>query len=225
MNAHIRDASPEDAAAIASVAQEVWPEEPLDTDAIRRLISESERATAVAELDGRIVGFVDGFMTGTAEGDARWEVDLLAVGPSAQGHGIGRALVRASVAAGAAAGAVTVRALIRIGNVASERVFAACGFAPDDGASRLWIAGNLIPPAGDAGMHVVRVRTFRYEGVWLEALTCAAIAGLLLDDSAGMAGAVISIDDRELSAAAMSRGLRPDGEFRFWSQIPRSSAG
>lgn len=222
MNTRVRDAMPEDATAIASVAEEVWPEEPLDAGVIRRLIGETERATVVAELDGRVVGFVDGFMTTTVEGYARWEVDLLAVSPSAQGHGIGRRLVRACVAAGIDAGAGGMRALIRIGNVASERVFAACAFAPDDGVGRLWLARILIPPAGDAGMHVVRVQTFRYEGVWLEALTPAALAELNPDDSAGVAGAVIAIDDRALSEAAMSRGLHPDGEFRFWRHVPRS---
>ena len=79
MDACVRRATPADALAIASVAAEVWPEEVLDGAMIGRLIAETDRVTLVAELDGAVVGFVDGFVTRSASGSLRWEVDLLAV--------------------------------------------------------------------------------------------------------------------------------------------------
>ncbi len=222
MNAIIRDAGPVDAVSIVDVARGVWPEDLLDVRAIGSLIGEIARSTVVAELDGRIVGFVDGFTTKSRAGSVRWEVDLLAVSPHAQGHGIGRALVRSSIEAGVRAAASSARGLIRIDNIASERVFAACGFAPESGIGELWVAERLVPTTDTDGMHVVPVRTFRYEGLWLEAVNAAGLLGLRSSDQVKVVGALISIDDREAIAVAGDAGLQPGGEFRFWCRELRS---
>ncbi len=222
MIAIIRDARPVDAPAIMAVAREVWPEELLDVRAIGSLIGETSRSTVVAELDGRIVGFVDGFTSKSRAGSLRWEVDLLVVSPRAQGHGIGRALVRSSVEAGVRADASSARGLIRIDNIASERVFAACGFAPESGIGELWVGERLVPSTDAVGMYVVPVRTFRYDGLWLEAVNAAGLRGLRSSDQVKVIGALISIDDREAIAAAGDAGLQPGGEFRFWRRDLRA---
>ncbi len=214
----IRPATSDDAVAIAAVASDVWPDEPLDSLVIQDLIAATERRTTVAMLDDVVVGFVDGFLTKTERGESRWEVDLLAVSPAAQGHGIGRMLVRACVDAAMAAGATTARGLVRIGNVASERVFAACGFTAIEPVLQLSVAGTLMRPAHAGSLHVVPVKTFRYEGVWLEAVTPAALRALQ-PASAGVTGALISVDDRDALAAANDAGLQRDGEFRFWQRL------
>lgn len=215
----IRPARQQDAPSIAAVAGQVWPEEPLDPATIARLIAETERSTAVAELTGVIVGFVDGFATETLHGTARWEVDLLAVGPGAQGLGIGRRLVASSVAAGVAAGATSARGLIRSGNVASERVFHACGFLADDFVSRLWIAEGLAAePGGEPGC-IIPVVTFRYQGVWLEEVTADRLRSLRRAVRASLVGAVIPLDDAGAIRAATQAGMQPDGEFRFWRRV------
>jgi GNAT superfamily N-acetyltransferase len=216
IDARIRDARSDDAAAIVAVAAEVWPEEPLDADQISCLIADGGRATSVAELGGQTVGFVDGFLTTTAEGVARWEVDLLAVSPRAQGRGLGRLLVAASIDAAIRTGATTARGLIRVGNVASERVFAACGFAPDERASQLWISTNLALSEGDPSMHIVQVRTFRYIGIWLEALRADVLGQLQPSVSVRVIGAVIPVDERDVIAAAERAGMSREGEYRFW---------
>ncbi len=216
MNPAIRTARHSDVPGIVTVAAEVWPEETFNASLIERLVDLPDRATSVAELDGSIVGFVDGFLTETATGEPRWEVDLLAVSPHARGEGIGRELVRASIAAGMIAGATRARGLIRIGNVASERVFAACGFNSDAEASQLWVAEHLIASSDVTGLHVVPVQTFRYEGRWLEAVTEVGLRSLRSVDSSGVTGAVIPVADVDASAAAAETGLQPDGQFRFW---------
>ena len=154
----VRAALPADATGIARVALEVWPDETLDEAHVGRLIGEGRRATQVAELDGEVVGFVDGFLTETANGEPRWEVDLLAVSPRAQGRGVGKLLVRASLDAARGFGARMARGLIRVDNVASERVFAANSFEPDETPSQLRVGSGLECARDAHGMHVVPVR-------------------------------------------------------------------
>lgn len=213
----ISAATPEDAPAIAAVAEAVWPEEPLDVDAIAALIATTERGTLVAERDGMVAGFVDSFLTQDCDRAARWEIDLLAVAPGAQGHGVGRALVRASMAGAQTAGAVRARALIRMGNIASERAFTACGFAPDPWESELWAVADRDVRTAPAGLHVVPVQTFRYAGVWLEEVTAAGLQSLQPAVGVGVvAGTVIPLIERDTIDAAVSAGLQQTGQFRFW---------
>jgi GNAT superfamily N-acetyltransferase len=217
MDAFVRRATPSDASSIAAVAAEVWPEEPLDSANIRQLIAESARATLVAELDGSVVGFVDGFVTRSASGVKRWEVDLLAVSSAARGRGVGRRLVDECVAAGIAIGAEQSRGLVRVGNVASERVFSACGFIPDKGESNLWVAEGLFLDETQASPHVVPVRTFRYAGLWLEEVTVDGPGALRpAGDDRNVIGTVIAASDRAASNAAAAVGMQAAGRYHFW---------
>jgi len=213
----IRAATPEDAPAIAAVAVAVWPEEPLDVAAIAALIATTERGALVAERDGMVAGFVDSFLTQAGDGAARWEVDLIAVAPGTQGYGVGRALVRASMAGARAVGAARARALIRVGNIASERAFTACGFAPDLWESELWAVADRDVGTASAGLHIVPVQTFRYAGVWLEEVTAAGLQSLQPSAGVGVvAGTVIPLTERDTIDAAVSAELQPAGHFRFW---------
>jgi GNAT superfamily N-acetyltransferase len=212
----IRMATAGDAPGIAAVAASVWPEEPLDAATIATLLPEPMRCTHVAVQGATIVGFVDGFITRASDGTARWEVDLLAVSPRAQGRRLGRSLVAASVAAGDALGVARARALIRVGNIGSERAFAACGFTPDPFESALWVGDGLTIVGEPTGLHVVPVRTFRYAGTWLEAVTVSGIGALHRDPEDGVVGAVIPLTDRDTVHAATDTGLHDEGAFRFW---------
>jgi ribosomal-protein-alanine N-acetyltransferase len=213
----IRTATPNDAPGIVTVATAVWPDEPLDANAIATLIATTARETLVAVQGGAVAGFVDGFVTHARDGDARWEVDLIAVAPGAQGHGVGRGLVQAGMAGARAAGAMRARALIRVGNSASERAFAACGFTSDPWESVLWAVADRDVRTASAGLHVVPVRTFRYTGVWLEDVTAAGLARLPPAAGVGVvAGTVIPLTERDTIRAAERTGLEPAGQFRFW---------
>ncbi|HEX3722520.1 MAG TPA: GNAT family N-acetyltransferase [Nitrolancea sp.] len=212
----IRSATRDDAGGIVAVAADVWPEDPLDVAEIERLIAETPRATLVAELDGHVVGFVDGFTTFASNDASRWEVDLLAVASHAQGCGLGRQLVEQSVQIGLATGAAQCRALIRIGNVASERVFMACGFSPDHDESDLLVTEGFRIPSTGAALHVVPVQTFRYSGIWLEEVNADALRSLNKSMDGSVVGAVIPVADRASHIAAVAVGMEPAGRFRFW---------
>jgi GNAT superfamily N-acetyltransferase len=219
MDAFVRRAKASDAPSIAAVAAEVWPEEPLDSANIRQLLAESGRTTLVAELDGSVVGFVDGFVTRAASGAQRWEVDLLAVSSAARGRGVGRRLVVESVAAGIAIGAEQSRGLVRVGNVASERVFSACGFIPDESESKLWVAEGLLPDETQASPRVVPVRTFRYAGLWLEEVTVDGLGAFRpAGDDRSVIGTVIRVVDRAANDAAAAVGMQATGLYRFWQR-------
>ena len=224
MSVTIRHATPDDATAIVSLAEKVWPDEPLDATTIECLIAGSSRATLVAELNDTIVGFVDGFATCAASGALRWEVDLLAVSPSAQGRGVGRRLVGNSIKVGASAGAVQARALIRVGTIASERVFAFHGFVPERDESELWVAEGLVAGTNLESTHVVPVRTFRYDGRWLEELTPAALYSLRQSAGGGVTGAVIHVTDHEAIDAAAAVGMQYAGRYHFWQRAYDISA-
>ncbi|HVX30076.1 MAG TPA: GNAT family N-acetyltransferase [Nitrolancea sp.] len=221
MTVRIRPAISLDALAIVSIAAEVWPEERLDAAVVGALIGEGGRSTLVAELDGRVVGFVDGFVTSAADGSVRWEVDLLAVSPSAQGQGVGRQLVSAGVFSGAQAGAVLARGLVRAGNLASERVFDTCGFVVDHHVCELW-AGEGLLPGVPSGLHVVPVRTFRYAGYWLEDVSAERLRELRPNDRRAVVGALIPTTDAAAIEAAALIGLVTAGRYRFWR---RSTSG
>lgn len=218
MTATTRQATPADAAAIVAIAVDVWPEETLNEAEIGRLIAETPRATLVAELHGHVVGFVDGFTTLAVSGSLRWEIDLLVVASHAQGHGLGRRLVEQSVQIGRVTGADQFRGLIRIGNVASERVFTACGFLPDREESDLWVAEGLSILPDGAALHVVPVQTFRYSGIWLEEVNAGALRSLNASMDGSVVGAVIPVADRASQTAAAEVGMAPAGQFRFWER-------
>ena len=116
-----------------------------------------------------MVGFCAGFVTTDRFGTLRWEIDLLAVHPSTRSRGIGRQLVSRSIQTGRDHNAVIQRALIAIGNIASERCFAANGFTAEQ-QCELWVAApsarEIVQPA--AATHLIRVETLTYRGIWVE---------------------------------------------------------
>jgi len=93
----------------------------------------------------RMLGFVATFESHTLAGH-RLEVDLLGVHPEDRGQGIGAALVQRAIENWDG----VARALIRVGNIASERVFASAGFAPEATVRELLV---LTPPSEPAGSH------------------------------------------------------------------------
>jgi GNAT superfamily N-acetyltransferase len=94
---------------------------------VAELVETGGQNVWVAEMEGGIVGFVSTFITHSLTGD-RWEIDELAVRPSAQGLGIGTALV--GCALDETPPELPARAVIAMGNVASQRAFAKNGFFP-----------------------------------------------------------------------------------------------
>jgi ribosomal protein S18 acetylase RimI-like enzyme len=102
---------------------------------------------ARARRDGRYVGFLSAFETFSLR-CTRLEVDLLAVSPDFRQHGVGTLLVRTALEAWRCSRTDEARALVRVGNVPSERAFLRAGFQPMPAslelfsAPALWTAGS-----------------------------------------------------------------------------------
>lgn len=218
----IRRAGPDDAPALAAVHAACWPAEHIAVEHIARALALPDRVTLAVESREILVGFVDGFLTTGADGRRRWEVDLLAVHPAMRGRGLGRRLIAACVAAGAAFNPDCIRALIRVDNIASQRAFAAAGFAPQTTTCRLMIntAGASLDHEPPPGAHLVPVVTLTYRGVWIEgalpAETFVAASAIRVRHGWDVAGCVIPLTQGEALRAAGEAGYTAIGDFAWW---------
>lgn len=232
--AHLQRAAVDDAPGIARVKAAAWPGEESDAAYIARVIPLPDHASQVAE-DGRggVVGFVDGFLTLSQAGALRWEVDLLAVDPACHGQGIGTALVQASTEAGRDSGAALARALIKVGNVPSERAFARCGYGVEGMVRVLYVGrgeaataerarhGAPLQSASEDDAYLLPVTTFGYRGIWIEGRVTpqsleTARAACARHGWSGGAGTLIPADDARTVSIAEAAGFAPVGEYRWW---------
>jgi GNAT superfamily N-acetyltransferase len=227
------------ATGIAQVRQAVWPDD--DTadssaldEAILDALQDSNRVTYVAVEDDRVVGFADGFLTISAEGVPRWEVDLLAVHPEFRERKIGQKLVTASVEAGQEMGAKQGRALVQFENYASQQTFARCGFDTDSSECILFVssgsAANFFTPqqANDRlktadippDVHLISVRTLYYRGLWLEGELSFdafdATQAIREHYRWDIAGAVIPVTEQAAVQAARSAGYKKMDRYWWW---------
>ena len=166
----IRPAVAADLPGLMQVKRLTWPEEEVNPGQAEKVLGDPAHAVFVAEVQGQVAGFIDGFITRSAQGDLRWEVDLLAVHPDWRGRQLGQGLILACLKAGQKRRAAFARALIQVENRASQLSFERCGFQCQSKVLSLYIApGNedRTPSAGSAG-HVLAVHTINYSGLWLE---------------------------------------------------------
>lgn len=217
----IRPAQAEDAALISGAYRPVWPEEAVDQAQIRAALQDPCHAAAIALWDEMAAGFADGFLTVSPDGVRRWEVDLLGVVPERRGHGIARQLVQANLAQAIAFHPQFARALIRLENTASQRVFASAGFLEQAGVYYLYVArlpvkNRVVAPPGTA---LIPVQTFAYNGFWLEGhLTGEALwaARSALAERGGLAGVLIHAEQASTRQDAAVAGYGLAGAYRWW---------
>ena len=123
------DGSLRDASGILAVDQATFGDCHYGPETIVALISSPDQYAWVAVDGGQIVGFVSAFHTHSLAA-SRWEVDELAVHPSAQGQGIGAALVACALEEGVRNAFLSrARALVSVNNVPSQRVCTRNGFS------------------------------------------------------------------------------------------------
>jgi GNAT superfamily N-acetyltransferase len=197
----IKRATPNDAGAIQSVKDAVWPHDSTSEDYIHEVLSQSIHVAHLAEVDGIAAGIVSGFLTTSAEGIRRWEVDLLAVHPDFRNQGIASRLIQANL--GQVENVSLFRALIQVENIASQVAFARCDFKRDADKRTLYISTDA--PSNTQthveGLHLIPVMTLNYCGVWLE--------GELNEEGFRLAQAVRAQHDWDVAGALISQS-RPD---------------
>lgn len=159
----IRPAKETDAESIRQIIQDAFDED-ANHQRIRDQILHTSRLTLVAECDGAVAGFVDGFRTISREGRSRMELDLIAIAPDHVGQGLGSLLVQ-EILARIPGDVNYARALVAVGNLAMQKVCERLGFGES-------VRQSLYVQQADqikiAAQHVIPVNTLTYAGWWLE---------------------------------------------------------
>ena len=216
----LRPASSADAPALAELKRAVWPDEESDPRHMAGVLTAEDHLTVVAETAGRLVGFLDNFITYSPQGE-RWEVDLLGVHPGFRGRRIAEAMVRASLLV---APSIPARALIQTGNIASQTTFSRCGFSCAEPIQRLYVCseGYLQPAQPSPQAVCLFVNTLNYAGYWLEkSFTIAdlqAARGKIKNGEADLAGAVIPANQTDDCQNAGQCGYQFIAEYQWWER-------
>lgn len=223
MNLNLRNANPGDVHGIARIAEQALAAH-IDIDAPRVQAILSDGRAIVACLGDEVLGFADAFATLDAHGERRVELDLVAVATSAQGRGIGSALVERCIAGARRASSSGVRALVRTENSRMQVICRRAGFQRSAYAYHLYIAEGAAAIPSCFGQHnasLVKVDTLTYSGIWLEGdLNQAAVDEAkirLAQTGSRIAGAVVP-----QGADAVVKLLRDNdflfrGDFHWWA--------
>ena len=165
---NVRLARPDDAQAIHRILQETW-DESLLFDVFSDHISSPEHQVLVAVELGEVAGFLSAFLV--SDPTPRWEIDLIIVGATSQGKGIGTSLIQEALTYGSRLGVRSAKASIHIDNYASQRAFAKVGWTTDAQVRSLLLWNPLafrfvanIPET----VHLIPVDTLTYRGLWIE---------------------------------------------------------
>jgi GNAT superfamily N-acetyltransferase len=220
----IQQATLDDAPEVAAIKHTIWPDELVDVAQIAKAIQEPSHATHVGLHAHRIIGFIDGFSTYSAQGIHRWEADLLAVHPDYRGHRVGERLVRANTKAGDQRGAEVARGLIRTENIASQRTFARCAYQPDGPFCELYVFSKREHIQNEIlftrKVHAIPVTTLTYNGCWLEvdfsSDTQSGEYPIHVNNERLVVGVLIPIEEKEMSHSIQQAGFVKVGQFQWW---------
>ena len=231
MPLQLRQAQLEDAVAIAQVKNAIWPEEVTPSSYIAEVLKQPDHHTILAIYKEQVVGFVDGFLTLSASGQRRWEVDLLGVHPDYHGQGIGTQLIEASTQAGRELEAEMARGLVAMDNVGSQRAFAKVGFVVEERPLNLWVSSIVNSQLSEAqrlnhqlpkASYLLPVTTLNYQGAWLEGEISTASLQATRAICAHMGwtemGTLIDAEQNELNEAAQKSGYVFVTQFQWWSR-------
>ena len=209
------------APAIASIKRAVWPGESADEWQVAAAIADTNHVAHVALVDSGVIGFVDSFRTVAANGQPRWEVDLLAVHPDYHGQKIGQQLITTTTQHARQQGYALARALVQIDNVPSQRAFQRCDYDRDEMIYALMVTdATAVAGATPDNAHLIPVNTMNYHGLWLEGnlsrdALVAALAECARHDY-DIAGALIPHDDHDNLNAATALDYQLVSHFQWW---------
>lgn len=214
----IRPAAPHDAKTVAALMRAAWPDDDVDVPRVKQILAGGQHSTLIAWVGQAPAAFVDAFLTISAEGVRRWELDLLATAPEFRGRGAAGVLVSACEAAGRASGAALVRALTREDNIPVHRVFARADYHTDGILRVLAVADALAgetPPAADAA--IIPVQTLTYGGGWVEGnITPERLQAARQGLTAGEISGVLVPVEREIIPTLESNGYSVLGVYSWW---------
>lgn len=211
MSWSIRPAQPSDASDLKQLIELIFGDTP-SIAVVNAALTDLEHYAHVAISDGHLVGFVSGFITRAADGQRRWELDLIGVHPDYRGRGIASALVQATTAEALRLGVGYVRALVATHNSAMGAVLKRHQYQTDALARVLCVLGDM-------GVHttedlsLVVVKTLTYCGVWLEGVIPAQLEQYLFPQGGRILGAVVSEVDSEI---LLRCGFSPVGRYHWW---------
>lgn len=218
----VRPATAADVPGMAAVKAHTWPEEDLLQGQLEKVLGDAAHSVFVAAAQGNVVGFVDGFITHSAQGVRRWEVDLLAVHSDWRGKKLGQRMIDACLKAGRTRSAAFARALIQVENRASQISFARCGFQPQAEVFSLYVAQpEAVPfPSGNTAGHILNVHTINYSGVWLEEdhseASLQALRAACWQQKLDLAGTLV-IQGKLSDNGKMDRaGFKKIADYQWW---------
>ena len=227
MKVMIGRATPEDAGAIASLAADALATR-IDANSPRVRKFLDGGLTFVAKTDEAIVGFASSFLTSDLNGSRRFELDLLAVGPGARGHGVGGRLVEASLSAAKESKPALIRALVRSNNGSMQRLCRRHGFTAPAGKHQLYVSvpRQVVRHKQKHQAQLIPVETLNYRGIWLE----GDLSQEAIDDALWMAsqsdmstiGAVIPSDALHVIDLLRLNAFNSVGEYGWWTISPGS---
>lgn len=215
-------ANADDADGILHVKQAVWPTQDASLDQITSALSDTDFQTFVAVENDRIAGYMACFKTIAQDGISRWEMDELAVHPDYQCRRLGCELVKMGTRTAQNLNIPTIRALIQVDNIASQRTFSHWGYKVSDTSCGLHVCtqplDKAINPPND--LHLVPVNTLSYCGVWLEGkfgeTAFLAARAYCAEHNRPVAGALIPIDNQQATATAANTGYEMVSNYQWW---------
>lgn len=229
----VRRAEEHDASAIEEITLQAFGESLSGDEAIIGALLRRE-PNFVAQTENRVVGFAGNFITLSALGEKRFEIDLLAVSGAARGRGIGAALAAASIALAKKLDVDMIRTLVASNNGAMQRLCQSLGFKRSEQACALCARSivkaedmrDLAAGAARHDAHLVPVNTLAYSGIWLEGrLTQAAICAAHVtaaQQNRSRVGAVIAASDRDTQDLLRKNNYELIGEYAWWCVSPRN---
>lgn len=224
---------------LCSLMKEVWHMDgPPSAAQVKTALERTTVVTVKRRLGGdeAFVAFGGAFQTIAADGQKRWEIDLVGTSPKARKQGLGSVILKALLEAGRGVqGPTLARALIRTDNIASQHLFAREGFLQQEETCFIWTSGELsttsgpVEPCG-ASCHLIAVDTLLYAGMWVEGLPEGAPA---IDEALSAAerlargqgrtlGTVVPAGSEEVARVLEARGFAAeysDGArqaYRWW---------
>lgn len=218
----IRAATHSDTGPIADIIQSVWRKQTPDPDQIYSALIQDTHQSFVVDDGKMVVGFVDCFLTVAADGCPRYELDLMAVLSALQGQGLGKKLIDAAVQAGKEQGAATIRALVKIDNVASSSALLRQGFATDNLVCTLNVSSQSISATVEApaALYIVAVQTFSYNGFWLENDFSEAALRYgqhrRTEEKVDVVG--VLIPTQQINDGIRESGYTQIGKYRWWTR-------